>query len=202
MPPPAHILAKADVLADNETVETSFYPLYNAILSFLFPAHIYEVAPQWNIQGSRRLVDFVVSPYPTAAAPRQHPVLLLEIKPPNHFNQNSMRKGAIKQLMNRLDDIGPRNNAGRLYAISAVGKHWRACRTVTGNGSTGAQPVRHIADITSLRSANEGCWNPDITSDDSWEALEMIVERIRLDFEQGKHFCALACSMFSHCKLE
>ncbi|KAI0288167.1 hypothetical protein BC826DRAFT_1107876 [Russula brevipes] len=45
--------------------------------------------------------------------------------------------------------------------------------------SENAQPVRGIAEVTSLRSANANCWNPDITSNASFNALENIIKTIK-----------------------
>ena len=62
----------------------------------------------------------------------------------------------------------------RLYAISAIGKRWRACYALKGNGSIGGQPVKGVAEESSFWSANSECWNADITSEASWGALETI----------------------------
>ena len=67
----------------------------------------------------------------------------------------------------------------RLYAISAIGKKWRACYISKGSDSRGGQPVRGVANTDSLRSADIDCWNPDITSDESFTALQGIVETIK-----------------------
>jgi hypothetical protein len=48
-----------------------------------------------------------------------------------------------------------------------------------GKGSKGSQPVKGVAIKNSLRSAHPECWNPDITSDASWAALQSIVETIK-----------------------
>jgi hypothetical protein len=110
----------------------------------------------------------------------QHPLLLVEIKPPSDFQLDSGRAGAIIQVIVRLDDIGPRNlHADRLYAISAIGKRWRACYALKGRGSKGGQPVKGVAARNSLSSARPECWNPDITSDASWAALQSVVETIK-----------------------
>ena len=45
--------------------------------------------------------------------------------------------------------------------------------------TTGAQPVRGVANTASLRSADIDCWNPDITSDESFSALQGIVTTIK-----------------------
>ena len=104
----------------------------------------------------------------------------MEIKPPSDFQLDSGRAAAIDQVINCLDEIGPNNlHADWLYAISAIGKRWRACYALKGQSSKGGQPVKGIAAKNSLRSANAECWNPDITSDASWAALQSIVETIK-----------------------
>ncbi|KAL4069151.1 hypothetical protein J3A83DRAFT_3490104 [Scleroderma citrinum] len=55
-----------------------------------------------------------------------HP-LLLDVKPPD-FSLEGGRKYALAQILSFLDEAGPTNAyAERLYAISAIGKRWRAC---------------------------------------------------------------------------
>jgi hypothetical protein len=108
--------------------------------------------------------------------------LLIEIKPPSDFESESGRGVAISQVINHLDAIGPKNlHADRLYAISAIGKRWRACYTLKGKSSEDgpARAVKGISAKNSLRSAHAECWNPDITSDASWAALQSIVETIK-----------------------
>lgn len=176
---PQYILTKAAELNnDNESVETKFYPLYDKILNYWFPpTEGYDVSPQWSIPDSRKTVDFTIT---FVIEHHQHPLLLVEIKPPSDFQLDSGRDAAIVQVIQRLDEIGPNNqHADRLHAISAVGKKWRACYALKGNGSEGGQPVRGVAEAHSLRSAKPECWNADITSDDSWAALQTIVETIK-----------------------
>ena len=69
--------------------------------------------------------------------------------------------------------------AERLYAISAVGKRWRAWYTLMGHGGEAGRPVKGIATPNSYRSSRRECWNLDITSDTSWVALQGIVETIK-----------------------
>ena len=86
-------------------------------------------------------------------------------------------ESAIRQITYYLDVVGPTNQqAERLYAISAVGKKWRAVYVGKGKGSRG---VKGIATVNSLRSADLECWNEDITSEVSWEVLKGIVETIK-----------------------
>jgi len=176
---PQYILTKAvELNDDNETIESKFYPLYNKILNFWFPPDEgYDVSPQWTIPDTRKTVDFAIT---FVIEHHQHPLLLVEIKPPSDFHVDSGREAAIIQVIQRLDELGPTNiHADRLYAVSAVGKRWRACYALKGSSSKGGQPVKGIAEGSSLRSAGPECWNPDITSDASYDAFQGIVESIK-----------------------
>lgn len=171
---PQYILNHATQVNDNNQIDTEFYPLYFMILSYWFPpTEGYRVCPQWTNPNSKRTSDFVVEH-------QQHPLLLVEINPPSNFNSDSGCAAAIGQVINHLDEIGPNNlYADHLYAISAIGKRWRACYTLKGEGSKSGQPVKGIATKNSLTSTHMECWNPDITSDTSWAALQSIVETIK-----------------------
>ena len=175
---PQYILTKAAELDDHETIENEFYPLYDKILNYWFPAtEGYDVSPQWTIPNSGRSVDSTIA---FVIEYQQRPLLLLEIVPPSDFHLESARECAIIQIIQRLDEIGPTNqHVQRLYAISAIGKRWRAAYVTKGKGSKDGQPVRGVTDVNSLKSAAEQCWNPDITSDASWAALQGIVDTIK-----------------------
>jgi hypothetical protein len=105
---PQYILNKAAELNNNhETIETKFYPLYNKILNYWFPAADgYNVSPQWSIPGSRKTINFTIT---FAIEHQQQPLLLLEVMPPSDFHLDSGREGAIIQIIQRLDEIGPTN---------------------------------------------------------------------------------------------
>jgi hypothetical protein len=172
---PQYILTKAAELNnDNETDEAMFFPLYDKILNYWFPpTEGYDVCPQWTIPGSTRIDDFSIT---FVIEHHQHPLLLVDIKPPSNFQLDSGRRAGIIQAICHLDDVGPKNlHADRLYAISAIGKRWRACYALIGSG--GGLPAKGIAK-TSLQSRQE-CWNPDITSDTSWVAFQSIVETVK-----------------------
>ena len=163
---------------DHETTKDSSYVLWNKILTYWFPpADVYDVSPHWIIPDSTvttdRHISFVIQ------NPQQPPLLLVEVKPPSHFHLDQKREAAIVQITDRLDVIGPTNPHPRIYAISAVGKRWRVSYVARGKGSKGGRPVKGIAAVDSLRSADPDCWNPDVTSDASWEALQSIVETIK-----------------------
>ena len=109
----------------------------------------------------------------------------MEIKAPWDFRLDSGRQAAVIQISQRFDEIGPGNqHADKLYAISAFGKKWRAFYVAKGEGSEGARPVKGITESNSLKSFNQNCWNPDITSEASWQALGRIVEEIKGNVNQ------------------
>jgi hypothetical protein len=167
-------------LNDDIKIKNEFFGLYNWILNYWFPsAEGYNVCPKWHISDSRRannFINFVIEWHQQPPVP----LLLVEIMAPSHFQSDSRRHKAIDLVTNRLDEIGPNNlHADRLYAISAIGKRWRACYALKGKGSKGGQPVKGVAAKNSLRSAHPDCWNPDITSDASWAAFQSIVKTIK-----------------------
>src|SRR6267154_1488326 len=117
-----------------------FYPLFGKILNYWFPpTDGYDVclqSRQWPIPDCRRPNDFTIT---FAIEHNHHPLLLIEIKPPSDFQLDSGRVtiyNATFQVIQRLDEVGPINlHFDRLYAISAVGKRWRACYVLKGRGA-------------------------------------------------------------------
>jgi len=165
---------------ERDSVKSNFSPLYNMILNYWFPvADGYWICPHWTVpvpSQTDQNVTYVI----------QHqgrgPLLLLEVKPASDFRLDWARMGAISQVIQRIDEIGPlatNQDVERLYAISAIGKRWRACYVEKGNGSGGGQPVEGVAELNSLNSSDARCWNPDITSDTSYDALQSIVDTIK-----------------------
>jgi ubiquitin len=177
---PQYILTKAATLNDdNKPIGSLFYPLYDKILNYWFPpTEGYDVCPQWSIPDYEDVVDYSITfaiehhQYPA------RPLLLIEVKPPSDFQRDSRRQLAISEVSKRLDEVGPKS-PDQLYVISAIGKKWRACYASEGEGSKYRRSVKGIAEVNSLVSAKPDCWNPDITSDASWEALRSIVETIK-----------------------
>ena len=176
---PQYILDKAAELTDDdETVKSLYFPLYNKILHYWFPSTAgYDICPYWvtpdQAPDSNEPITFVIEHH-------RHPLLFVEVKAPSDFKLDSGRDAAIVQVTQRLDEIGPTIQlADRLYAISAIGRRWRACYTERGKGSKDGQPVNAVAEASSLESYSEACWNPDISSDNSWAALQSIVETVR-----------------------
>jgi hypothetical protein len=175
---PQYILKKAAELElnnDNENLKSIFFLLYDKILNYWFPpTDGYSICPHWSHPDT---ADFIIS---FVIEHHQHPFLLVDIKPPSDFLLASGHGLAFAELIQHLHEIGPNNqHADQLYAISAIGKRWRACYTLKGTDSTGCQPVKGVAAVNSLKSDCPECWNPDITSDTSWVALQSIVETIK-----------------------
>ena len=181
---PRYILDKAAHLDnDHEYSEEKFYPLYNKILQYWFPAADgYDVCPQWIIPGSDTHTN-VREDYTFAFVIEHHqdqPLLLLEVKPPSGLQVRGYRNAAHSQIQCRLDKIGLANqHAERLYAISAFGKKWRTSYVAKGKGINSGRAVKDIGAVTSFTSSDPDCWNPDITSDASYEVLHKIVDTIK-----------------------
>ena len=184
---PQFILARAAKLNDdNETIKNNFFAVYSMILAYWFPfSEGYLLYPKWAIPDCKDnnndnnkdtedpSIDFVIEHHDL-------PFLLVDIQPPSDFQSDSGRHIAISQVIAHLDKIGPTNlHADQLYAISAFGKRWRACYASKGRGGKDGQPVKGIAAEDSLLSFSPECWNLDITSDESWVALQSIVEKIK-----------------------
>ena len=105
--------------------------------------------PTGNIQGSKESIDFSIT---FVIKHHQWPLLLIEAKPPSDFRLDSGRLVAICQVIQHLDEIGPDNQyVDRLYAISAIGKRWRACYALKGKSSKYGQLVKGITKVSSLR---------------------------------------------------
>jgi hypothetical protein len=198
---PQYILTKAaepKLNNANETIKSVFSSLYGKILYYWFPpTDGYDVCPKWampnfpetnnsaetddSAETDKYTITFVIKH-------SQHPLLLVEIMPPSDFQLDSARSAAMAQVIQHLDVVGPTNQfADRLYAISAIGKRWRACYALKGKGSASGQPVMDVAAANSLTNASPECWNnvspecwnKDITTDDSWAALKRIVDTIK-----------------------
>ena len=164
------------LIDEHETVNSYSWGLWNKILRYWFPAakpldvSLYWITPHTT---KDRRISFVIH------RSMEPPLLIVEVKPPYDFHVDQKREAAITQITERLDVIGPTNLYPRLYAISAIGKRWRVSYVAKGKGSKGGQPVKGIAAVNSLRSADQDCWNPDVTSVSSWEALRRIVATIK-----------------------
>ncbi|KAF8346748.1 hypothetical protein F5887DRAFT_1180665 [Amanita rubescens] len=184
---PQYILAEAgdpELNSEHESVRNKFFGLYLMILHYWFPpTEGYVVCPKWTIPDVEETHDSSETGSSTIAfviKHSHHPLLLVEIMPPSDFCSDLARSAAIGKAIEHLDVVGPTNQyADHLYAISAIGKKWRACYALKGKGSKDGHPVLDVAPADSLNAASPDCWNAEITSDDSWAALKKIVETIK-----------------------
>src|SRR5258707_6498970 len=97
--------------ADIVVHENQYYGPYNKLLYTLFPADSdFIVSPNYIPGNNDNGADFIVSFEITL---RQHPVLILGVKLPQHLSLNSTRDAADRQIRRRLVDL------------SGV---WRRCR--------------------------------------------------------------------------
>lgn len=178
---PQYILnnaAEPELNNDNEGMDTVFFPLYDKILYYWFPpSEGYDVCIQWPIPGGDPIGDL---PIFFVIEHNNHPLLLVNVRAPNIFQLPSGRFYSRTETFAHLDFVGPTNDhSDRLYAISAIGKRWRAWYTPRGGTSENGRIVKGVARVNSFKTDNPDCWNPDITSDASWTALQSIVETIK-----------------------
>lgn len=184
---PQYILAEAgdpELNSEHESVRNKFFGLYFMILRYWFPpTEGYVICPKWtipNVEGTQDSSETGSSTIAFVINHSHHPLLLVEIIPPSDFCSNSARSAAIGKVIEHLNVVGPTNQyTDRLYAISAIGKKWRACYVLKGKGSEDGCPVLDVAPADSLNAASPDCWNAEITSDNSWAALKKIVETIK-----------------------
>lgn len=165
---------------ENHSIEFFYYPLVGMMLREIFTEQRYIICPQWPVQRNGRLetIDFVVRAQGQPWA--QPPLLLVEIKAPDHFHTQSGREAAVTQIMERLNTIGPTvHYAERLYAISIIGIRWRAYYTPSERGSQYARSVRRVTATSSVRSSAEKFWNENITAGPSFLVLRRIERTIR-----------------------
>ncbi|KZT03151.1 uncharacterized protein LAESUDRAFT_660259 [Laetiporus sulphureus 93-53] len=99
--------------------ENQYYGPYNKLLCTLFPPDSdFIVSPNYlpgNVDGAAGvIISFEITL-------RQHPVLVLEVKPPQHLSLDSTREAADRQVRRRLVDLSGRALLPVLYGISAMG---------------------------------------------------------------------------------
>lgn len=79
-----------------------------------------------------------------------------------------------------------------------MGKRWKAGYAINGRGSRGGWP-----DCGGSRccrgSAAPNCWNPDITLDASWAALQSIVNTIKASFTWLSLYSYWCCILYCPC---
>lgn len=155
-----------------------FFPLYDKILYYWFPpSEGYDVCVQWPIPDGDPTGDLPIS---FVIEHNSYPLLLVNVGAPTDFRFQSGRSHSRATAFCHLDFVGPTNDySDRLYEIAAIGKRWRAWYTPKGGGGEEVRAVKGVARVNSIRSDKPDCWNPDITSDASWTALQSIVETIK-----------------------
>ncbi|KAH9957035.1 hypothetical protein BC827DRAFT_1228390 [Russula dissimulans] len=103
------------------THENQYYGPYNKLLNTLFPLdNDFIVSPNYLPVDMEGAADFIVTFEVTL---HQYPVLVIEIKPPQHLSFCSTREKADRQIRNRLVDLWKvwHTPLPILYGISAVG---------------------------------------------------------------------------------
>ncbi|KAF7976127.1 hypothetical protein HWV62_7415 [Athelia sp. TMB] len=94
---PAHVICKSNPLADTETIENEFYPLYDDILNECFPRDKFSICPQYATPlaqvGGPGAINFTIT-YVVEALDIDSILFFLEIKPPTHLHVLSARKAA------------------------------------------------------------------------------------------------------------
>ena len=137
----------ASHLDDDHDIKPKSFPLYVKILTYWFPADPYDVCPCWvvpdtSLHGSNNCEDYTISFVITC---QRQPLLLLDAGFSSDFQATWARESANRQIIYYLDVVGLTNqHADRLYAISAVGKKWRAMYSM---GSHGGRSVKGIAEL-------------------------------------------------------
>ncbi|KAI0029619.1 hypothetical protein K488DRAFT_56019 [Vararia minispora EC-137] len=118
MPWPSKI-TRAFATVEVEAHESQYYGPYNKLLCTLFPPDSdFTVSPNYipgYVDGG---ADFIVSFEITF---HQHPVLVLEIKPPHHLSLISTREVADRHIRRRLADLSERSLLPVLHGVSAIG---------------------------------------------------------------------------------
>ncbi|KAF7980042.1 hypothetical protein HWV62_39802 [Athelia sp. TMB] len=82
---PAHVIRKSNPVADTETFENKFYPLYDDILNECFSCDKFSICPQYATPlaqvGGPGAINFTIT-YVVEALDIDSVVFILEIKPP------------------------------------------------------------------------------------------------------------------------
>jgi hypothetical protein len=158
------------------SIEAPWYGVYNAILGHWFPVEErYAVSPQWDpnpAQKKHKALDFAV-------LYRGRPILLIEIKPPHFITTDSARHLALQQIRSRIDVVCPTVTwAESLYAVSIIGKDWRALCCPAGRRCGMAIPFQLDAESSATSNARV-CWTEDIFSSESYDKMQALVSLIK-----------------------
>ncbi|KAI6031115.1 hypothetical protein PISMIDRAFT_671722 [Pisolithus microcarpus 441] len=103
----------------NGAIDNRYYGAYNKLLYTLFPPDSdFTVSPNYLPSDIDNITDFVAL---FEVMFRDHPVLVLQMKPPQCLSMMSAREAADKQMRDRLADLLERALLPVLHGISAIG---------------------------------------------------------------------------------
>jgi len=161
--------------ADIVVHENQYYGPYNKLLYTLFPPDSdFNVSPNYLRGNFDGIADFIASFEVTF---REHPVLILQVKPPQHLSFNSTRKKADRQIRDRLVDLAEHTPLPILYGISAVGT--RLCFYEFEKASRRMTPRFIPSDIeTATDVAPVERWDCDVLEADGEQRLRALATHI------------------------
>lgn len=178
MPWPSKItraFATVEQEGDVPVLENQYYGPYNKLLYTLFPADTdFIVSPNFllgNVDGGS---DFIVSFEITL---RQHPVLILQVKPPQHLAYPSLREAADRHVRRRLFDVSGRAILPVLYGISAIGTKLCFYEYETVQRRISPRRISNDPDLITDVAPKEQ-WDCDVLEADGEQRLRALVERI------------------------
>ncbi|KAJ6490493.1 hypothetical protein DFH09DRAFT_1454106 [Mycena vulgaris] len=170
-PWPKTVMQPFDVVHDRAPA-ADFYGPYNKLLYHLFPAD----------------TNFLVAPgaYPPRATPdgageftifyNEHPVLLLQIHPPDALRWGSARDDADAASRRRLRDVVALCPLPKLYAVSAFGTKLRFYAAVAGEGIDPPASPAHGGAFADSVPLNR--WNSDVLEEEGANLLKQSVAEI------------------------
>ncbi|KAJ7776984.1 hypothetical protein DFH07DRAFT_1056609 [Mycena maculata] len=151
--------------------DTEFYGPYNKLLYHLFPADTnFVVSPGvYPPRNTDPAVEFTVF-Y------NHMPVLLLQIKPPDHLRWASAREQADTENRRRLRDLVPLCPLPKLYALSAFGTKLRFYAAANEGIDPPASPLDARNFVADTIPASR--WNSDILEEEGANLLKQTVAEI------------------------
>ncbi|EPQ50802.1 hypothetical protein GLOTRDRAFT_50022 [Gloeophyllum trabeum ATCC 11539] len=161
--------------------ESRWYGPYNMLLVTLFPADQgFMVSPQFSPYvfphtGGGLSVNFVVV---LLVFQHEVPMFFVEIKPPQHLANMSIREAADAQMRERFRSLTENINTPKLYGISVMGP--RFCLYTFDATTSGITPlaIPRATDIVN-DVAPKARWDHDILSDDGEVVLRGVVEEVK-----------------------
>jgi hypothetical protein len=125
---PQHILNMFARIPPDTTIENKCYGVYNKLHNGIFEKLDYTIEPQYALPGAfqvqasslsvttiSRFVAFVITF-------NEHPILFLEIMPPNHVNFISTRVDADTRMRSRFWSFYELALPPKLHGISVLGQ--------------------------------------------------------------------------------